>query len=75
MSLETRLVAFVQAVGLDVKNIFLALAGKQATLVSGTSIKTVNGQALLGSGDLAIAGGGGSGLTFAQTRAAQQRRI
>jgi len=33
---------------------------KQAALVSGTNIKTVNGQSLLGSGDLAIAGGGAS---------------
>ena len=32
---------------------------KQATLVSGTNIKTVNGNSLLGSGDLTIAGGGG----------------
>lgn len=36
-----------------------ALAGKQAALVSGTNIKTVNGQSLLGSGDLTIEGGGG----------------
>jgi len=33
-----------------------ALNGKQATLVSGTSIKTVNGNSLLGSGDVAING-------------------
>ncbi len=37
-----------------------ALAGKQATLVSGTSIKTINGNSLLGTGDIAITGGGGS---------------
>jgi hypothetical protein len=35
----------------------------QATLVSGTNIKTVNGNSLLGSGDLVISGGGG-GLTI-----------
>ncbi|MBK9497427.1 MAG: hypothetical protein IPO08_23475 [Xanthomonadales bacterium] len=35
-----------------------ALSGKQATLVSGTNIKTVNGQSLLGSGDISISGGG-----------------
>ena len=29
----------------------------QATLVSGTNIKTINGQSLLGSGDLTISGG------------------
>jgi hypothetical protein len=32
--------------------------GKQAALVSGTNIKTVNGTTLLGSGDLVIASGG-----------------
>lgn len=31
-----------------------ALSGKQSTLVSGTSIKTVNGNSLLGSGDLTV---------------------
>lgn len=35
-----------------------ALDAKQATLVSGTSIKTINGNSLLGSGDLAISSGG-----------------
>lgn len=34
--------------------------GKQNTLVSGTSIKTINGNSLLGSGDLVISGGGGA---------------
>ena len=43
-----------------------ALAGKQATLVSGTNIKTINGETILGSGDLVVTGG--SGLTEAQVR-------
>jgi hypothetical protein len=33
-----------------------ALNGKQATLVSGTNIKTINGNSLLGSGDITISG-------------------
>lgn len=37
-----------------------ALDGKQDTLVSATNIKTINGSSVLGSGDLAISGGGGS---------------
>ena len=37
----------------DIADINTALSGKQATLVSGTNIKTVNGQSLLGSGNLA----------------------
>lgn len=37
------------------------LNGKQDTLVSGTNIKTVNGNSLLGSGDITIEGGGGTG--------------
>ena len=36
----------------------------QSTLVSGTTIKTVNGTSLLGSGDIVIEGGGGGGPTF-----------
>lgn len=34
---------------------------KQDTLVSGTNIKTVNGNSLLGSGNIVISGGGGGG--------------
>ena len=33
---------------------------RQETLVSGTNIKTINGNSLLGSGDLTVGGGGGS---------------
>lgn len=33
---------------------------KQDTLVSGTNIKTINGESVLGSGDITISGGGGS---------------
>lgn len=36
-----------------------ALAQKQNVLVSGSNIKTVNGNSLVGAGDVAIAGGGG----------------
>ena len=43
----------------DVTNLQTSLDAKQATLVSGTNIKTVNGTSLLGSGDLVVAGGGG----------------
>lgn len=38
-----------------------SIATKQATLVSGTNIKTVNSTSLLGSGNIVIAGGGGGG--------------
>lgn len=38
--------------------VFDALAGKQATLQSGTNIKTLNGNSILGSGDLVISSGG-----------------
>jgi len=36
------------------KCLYDALAGKQAALVSGTNIKTINEQSILGSGDLAL---------------------
>lgn len=35
-----------------------ALAGKQDTLVSGTNIKTINGESILGSGNIEISSGG-----------------
>lgn len=41
----------------DISGLQTALDAKQATLVSGTSIKTINGGSLLGSGDVPIAGG------------------
>ena len=42
----------------------------QAILVSGTNIKTINGTSILGSGDIAITGGGGSAdLTNYYTKA------
>ena len=43
----------------EVTNLVSDLAAKQAALVSGTNIKTVNGSTLLGSGDLVVGGGGG----------------
>jgi hypothetical protein len=39
------------------KNESLSNAGVQANLVSGTNIKTINGNSLLGSGDITISGG------------------
>lgn len=38
--------------------IHAALSDKQNALVSGTNIKTINGESLLGSGDMVIGGGG-----------------
>lgn len=38
------------------------LSEKQDTLVSGTNIKTINGEALLGSGNIVITGGGGGAV-------------
>jgi hypothetical protein len=41
----------------DVTGLQAALDGKQAALVSGTNIKTINGTSILGSGDLTVSGG------------------
>ena len=68
MSLVAQIAALVQAVAADIKGL---VTGKQDKLVSGSSIKTINGQPVLGAGDLVIEGGGGSGagLTlFAESR-------
>lgn len=37
------------------------ITGKQDTLVSGTNIKTINGQSILGEGNINIEGGSGGG--------------
>ena len=42
----------------NITNLQPSLDGKQNTLVSGTSIKTINGNSLLGSGDIQISGEG-----------------
>jgi hypothetical protein len=39
-------------------------ATKQATLISGTNLKTINGTSMLGSGDLVISGGSGASRVF-----------
>lgn len=38
------------------------LATKQDTLISGTNIKTINGESILGSGDIEIASSGGGSI-------------
>ena len=55
--------AYLDGVGLgDVWNKIKNLINlKQDKLISGSNIKTVNGQSLLGSGNITISGGGGSG--------------
>lgn len=54
-----------------------ALAGKQATLASGTNIKTINGQSILGSGDIVINEGGtiDSTLDSTSTNAVQNKVV
>lgn len=42
----------------DISALQTAMDGKQATLVSGTNIKTINGNSILGEGNLVIEGGG-----------------
>lgn len=45
-------------------NIQTQLNAKQATLVSGTNIRTVNGTSLLGSGNIVIEGGEGGSMVY-----------
>jgi hypothetical protein len=54
MSLSTGVSSLSTAVGAKIKEIITTLSGKQATLVSGTNIKTINGTTVLGSGDLTV---------------------
>jgi len=57
MSLSTGVSSLSTAIGAKIKEIITTLSGKQATLVSGTNIKTVNSTTLLGSGDIVIPAG------------------
>ena len=52
MDLVSRISEVITAIG-------IAITGKQDNLVSGTNIKTINSQSLLGSGNIVISGGGG----------------
>ena len=67
----------VTAAGLNALND--AVSGKQDTLVSGTNIKTINNQSLLGSGNIDIQGGGGgtveSAITSGSTNAVESKAI
>jgi hypothetical protein len=55
----------------SVDSIVAALVLKQALLVSGGNIKTINDISLLGAGNITIAGGGGAWGTIAGTLSAQ----
>ena len=55
MTLSQRIVGALQAVGADIKAL---LKGKQDALVAGQNIKTINGQSVLGSGNIVISSGG-----------------
>jgi hypothetical protein len=45
-----------------------SIEGKQDELVSGENIKTINGESILGEGDIEIQGGGGAGNVYAAIR-------
>lgn len=55
MDLVSRITEVITAIGVAIK-------GKQDKLVSGTNIKTINSQSLLGSGNIVISGEGGGGV-------------
>lgn len=45
-----------KTITLKINEIVASVGGKQDTLVSGTNIKTINGESVLGSGDLEVTG-------------------
>jgi hypothetical protein len=59
MALDDNISALATAIGTKVKN-------KQDLLVSGASIKTINNQSILGSGNITISGAGGVQNVFIQ---------
>lgn len=50
-----------------ITDLYSQLNTKQATLVSGTNIKTINGKSILGSGNITIEGGSGTSITVDDT--------
>ena len=53
----------IGGLGSAIQSLSTGLDNKQNTLVSGTNIKTINGQSVLGSGNITIEGGGGGSIT------------
>ena len=56
-------------------SITAAVSGKQDTLVSGTNIKTINNQSLLGSGNITISGGSGGSNIVEVTQAQYEELV
>ena len=50
-----------------ITNLVSDLSSKQSSLISGTNIKTINGQSILGNGNIEITGGGSGGGYFTGT--------
>lgn len=50
---------YTAGTGINIANNIISVTGKQDTLISGTNIKTINNQSILGSGNITIEGGGG----------------
>lgn len=72
MSLEARIVALVQSVGADIKAVFAAISGKQAALVSGENIKTIDGESILGAGNIVVSGNADPAATQAEMEAGME---
>ena len=56
-------------------SISAAVSGKQDTLVSGTNIKTINNESLLGSGNITISGGSGGSNIVEVTQAQYEELV
>ena len=59
MALDDNISALATAIGTEIKS-------KQDILVSGTSVKTINNQSILGSGNITVSGGAGTQNVFIQ---------
>lgn len=70
-STSTTLAATASAV----KSAYDLANGKQAKLVSGTNIKTINGESILGSGNIVISGGGSTSDIPVQTTTASSQAL
>lgn len=54
----------IKGSGMTIEEIVTSINGKQDVLISGTNIKTINGNSILGSGDMTIKSGSNTNITL-----------
>ena len=72
---EERVEGFEETTSRALNHLNTRVNSKQDTLVSGTNIKTINNQSILGSGNINIQGGGGGGANIIELTQAEYNAL